>query len=168
MGKSTLRFGLLIFCAFTLFSCTKDPINEELTSVDNVVKKAAIYSYTNIELDIIAEVNAYRESLGLNALQPIGDISLTAEDHSEYMATQGQVSHDNFGQRYSDLVNAIGAKAVSENVAYGYHSAEAVVKAWINSEAHKKNIIDNHTHMGISVIADDEGKNYFTHIFVKK
>jgi len=78
------------------------------------------------------------------------------------------VNHDNFNVRYSNLVNGVGAKSVAENVAYGYDSADAVVKAWIASEGHKENIEGNFTHFGIAVDQDKNGKNYFTNIFMRR
>lgn len=62
----------------------------------------------------------------------------------------------------------LGVRSVSENVAYGYRSADAVVKAWLKSKGHKENIEADNTHFGISVRQDADGRNYFTNIFVKK
>ena len=90
------------------------------------------------------------------------------ESHNYYMLEVGKVSHDNFGARYENLVEAVGAKSVSENVGFGYRTAEAVVNAWLNSDGHKKNIEGNHSHFGVSVVDDAEGRNYFTNIFIRK
>ena len=43
------------------------------------------------------------------------------------------VSHDNFFQRKQSLQTNASANIVSENVAYGFNSAESVVNAWLNS-----------------------------------
>lgn len=168
MRKSTTRFILLVFSVLTLISCTKDSVNEEITSIDNIAKTSVNYTYTEIEKDILFAINDYRKEQDLKELSPLGEISLEAEDHNYYMVETGKVSHDNFGERYTTLVNSIAARAVSENVAYGYHTADAVVKAWIKSDGHRENIESNFTHFGVSVVEDKDGKNYFTNIFVRR
>ncbi|MDT0644387.1 CAP domain-containing protein [Zunongwangia sp. F363] len=159
---------VLFFITTTLASCSKENINEEVKVYDQVAETKASYSYTEVELQILDDINEYRAELGLSQLQPIAEASIQAEDHTDYMIAKGEVSHDNFSNRYSELVVETGAKEVSENVAYGYRTADAVVKAWIKSEAHQKNIVGNYTNFGISVKEDSEGKYYFTNIFLAK
>lgn len=166
MRRSTTRILMLAICVLSFASCAKENLDEEITAYNNVAK--VDYSYSDMELQILDQVNAYRKTQDLPALKPLAQISLEAEDHTSYMVETGQVNHDNFGKRYTDLVNSIGAKAVSENVAFGYRSAEAVVQAWIKSEGHRENMEGNSTHFGISVKQDKDGRNYFTNIFVRK
>ncbi|HEY9183816.1 MAG TPA: CAP domain-containing protein [Salegentibacter sp.] len=168
MRKSTSRFILLVFSALVLVSCAKESVDEEINSVDHIAKTSVNYIYTDIEKDILSGINEYRKEQDLKELSPLGEISLEAEDHNYYMVETGKVSHDNFGERYTALVNSIAAKAVSENVAYGYHTADAVVRAWIKSDGHRENIESNFTHFGVSVVEDEEGRNYFTNIFVRR
>ena len=50
------------------------------------------------------------------------------------MVDNNEVSHANFYKRSDYLKANAGATKVSENVAYGYSSAESVVNAWLKSE----------------------------------
>ena len=84
------------------------------------------------------------------------------------MIEQNQVSHDNFYERKTFLTANTGAKAVSENVAYGFTSAQSVVNAWLNSEGHKQNIEGNFSDFDISAEKNADGKWYYTNIFIKK
>ena len=85
------------------------------------------------------------------------------------MISTGTVSHDNFESRAQALITNANAKKVSENVAYGYGTAQGVVNAWLNSPDHKKAIDDpKNTHFGISTECNSEGRNYFTQIFIQK
>lgn len=168
MRKSTIRIVMLALISMSLFSCAKDSIEEEVTPYDQVALKSASYVYSDLEQEILDEVNTYRTEKGLSELQPVAEISVEAESHSNYMKEQGEISHDNFGARYTDLVNSIGAKAVGENVAYGYRTAGSVVNAWLNSDGHRQNIEGNYTHFGVAVVTDANGKNYYTNIFVRK
>ncbi len=168
MKKFTLTGFMLILCTLFLTSCSKDNIDDQINSYDQVATKKVTYDYSQIEVEILEDLNLYRRANGLNELKPLTDLSVEAEIHDEYMIETGTVNHDNFAQRASYLMNELGAKSVSENVAYGYRTADAVVKAWLKSKAHKQNIEGDHTHFGISVRQDAEGKNYYTNIFIKK
>lgn len=132
-----------------------------------MVSVVAPVNYSAIEIDIMDLVNEYRVSKGLNELDFKDEVSWQAEDHNFYMIRKEEVSHDGFAMRYSALAESVGAKAVSENVAFGYNSAEAVVEAWIASDGHRKNMEGDLTHFGISVKEDANGKKYFTNIFVR-
>jgi uncharacterized protein YkwD len=125
--------------------------------------------HSDLELDILQLVNNYRSSIGKKELSRLDVISSVASTHTKYMAEIKEVNHDNFPERHLKLVQNANAKSVGENVAFGYSSADAVVKAWINSSEHK-NILDSDdfTHFGISTKSDDEGRLYFTQIFIKK
>ncbi|AVR46128.1 CAP domain-containing protein [Christiangramia fulva] len=168
MRKITLTGFMLMMCTILLTSCSKESLQDEVTPYDQVATRKINYDYSEIEVDILEQINVYRKAKGLNELQSINDISIEAEMHDEYMIDQGTPSHDNFAQRASYLMNELGAKTVSENVAYGYRTADAVVNAWLKSAEHRHNIEGNLTHFGISVRQDAEGKNYFTNIFIKK
>ncbi|SDS30612.1 CAP domain-containing protein [Christiangramia echinicola] len=168
MKKITLTGITFIFCAVFLTSCSKDNIEDELTSYDQVVTEKAEYSYNTIEVEILEEINIYRKALGLSELKAMAELSVESEDHNEYMIEEGLVSHDNFSLRASKLMNKVGARAVAENVGFGYRTSEAVVNAWLKSKGHRENVEGEYSHIGISVRQDENGKNYFTNIFIKK
>lgn len=122
-----------------------------------------------MEYQILSLVNEHRSSLGLESLKTLNLVSNEAIGHTDYMIDLGQVSHDNFDSRYQKLVKSVSATKMAENVAYGFGSAEAVVNAWIKSDGHRRNIeSDQFTDFGISTKQDENGRNYFTHIFVKR
>jgi uncharacterized protein YkwD len=78
------------------------------------------------------------------------------------------VSHDNFFQRKQTLQHSASANNVSENVAFGFTSAESVVNAWLNSESHRATIEGDYTDFDISAEQNNEGDWYFTNIFIKR
>ncbi|WP_261376468.1 CAP domain-containing protein [Gillisia sp. Hel_I_86] len=149
-------------------SCSKDStISENEVQLQSVELINSI-AYSAIESDILKAINKYRESKSLNTLVGADEVTFQADDHTAYMTDNEVVNHDNFNVRYSNLVTGVGAKAVAENVAVGYGSADAVVNAWIASESHRVNIEGDYTHFGISVGKDKNGKNYFTNIFMRR
>lgn len=163
-----LTYGLwfLAFSAFTLTSCSKDSLEELETA--NLTTKVAPVSYTNMELEVLESINAYRDRNGFSILKVLDEGSRQAQVHNGHMIEKDEVCHHNFADRYTALVSTEQAKAVSENVAFGYSSAEAVVKAWIKSDSHRKNMEGDHTHFGISVKEGKDGRLYYTNIFMKK
>lgn len=157
----------MMLCAilFSLVGCSTDePIETTPESSINVNTK----TYSNLERSVMDLVNNHRVSLGLTRLSPLDIISTEAKNHNDHMIAYDEVCHDFFFNRQNALINNVNATSVGENVAYGYSSAQAVLNAWLNSDAHKQNMEGDYSHFGISVLTDDEGKNYFTNIFILK
>lgn len=166
MKNLTYFVWLMAIPALFLTSCSKDSV-EEMDSADLKAKVTPV-EYSSFELDVLDLVNAYRVQQGLTELAFLDQSSTLAASHNDHMITNDEVCHDDFASRYQTLVNEVSAKAVSENVAYGYNSPEAVVNAWIKSDGHRENMVGDHTHFGISIKAGSNGKYYFTNIFVRK
>ncbi len=166
MKTITQKILILTLFSFVLFSCATDD-SDEIFKNNEIVDIEL--SYSEIESEIMSSINDYRSSKGLSTLNVLNIISQKAGTHSVYMVQVGEVNHDNFEERYQYLIANAGAKNVSENVAYGYSSAQSVVNAWLNSPSHKAIIEDpSFTDFGVSTKKDSEGKNYFTNIFIKK
>jgi len=151
-----------------MFSCSKadDTIYFDETAEVNTVETT---SYTALESEILVLVNTHRVSIGLKELNSLPAVSNIAKGHTNYMIESGKISHDNFDQRAKTLMDKEHAISVGENVAYGYSTAESVLKGWLNSDTHRA-VIENpdFTHFGISTITNSEGRNFFTQLFIKK
>ncbi|SNR61785.1 Cysteine-rich secretory protein family protein [Lutibacter agarilyticus] len=168
MKSLTPKLIAVLILSIALFSCSNDEdgIYFDETSEITIVEKI---QYSTIELEILDLVNAHRQSIDLQTLKTLDIVSGVAEGHTNYMIETGQISHDNFPKRSEVLIKNAKAKAVGENVAYGYGSAEAVVNGWLNSEGHREVIESTkYTHFGISTECNSEGRNYFTHMFINK
>lgn len=163
MKKIMITFFALTISLPLLTSCSSD---SESVSGSNETEKN--YSHSAAELELLDEVNAYRVSVGLNALQIIEHISYKSNEHNEYMIAIHDVNHDGFEERKANLQEVLGAARVGENVAYAYSSAQSTVAAWVNSPSHKANLEGNYTHFGASIKMDADGKKYYTNMFIKK
>ena len=53
-------------------------------------------------------------------------------------------------------------------MAYGFSYAPALVAAWLNSEGHKAVIEGDYTNFDLSAEQDDNGRWYYTNIFIKR
>ena len=164
--KLLTKLPTLVLLAMLTFSCSTDSIDD---NIENLVAKDLIVPQPKtIEIEILELINNHRLSMGLNPLHNMDIIKSVAYDHTDYMIEHNQVSHDYFFERKNYLMQNSGAKAVTENVAYGYTSAESVVNAWLKSEGHKENIEGNFTDFDISAEKNVDGKWYYTNIFIKK
>jgi uncharacterized protein YkwD len=156
---------LALFTVFVLTSCTTDIIDDNIATLE--LKSTSIKTKT-IEIEILELINNHRLSLGLNPLDDMTIVKSVAYTHTDYMVYNDEVSHANFYARSNYLKQNVGAERVSENVAYGYSSADSVVRAWLKSDGHKANIEGDFTNFDVSAEVNDEGKWYYTNIFIKK
>ena len=151
---------VLGFTSCSTENAVEDTINEtELLTVPQAKQ---------IEIEIMELINNHRINKGLNPLEDHNTVKAVAFTHTDYMIEVANVSHDNFFQRKQSLQANANANIVSENVAYGFSSAEAVVNAWINSPSHRDNIEGDYTDFDVSAEQNNEGNWYFTNIFIKR
>lgn len=166
--KTLAPLAIIVLLTSTLFSCSPEDDGIFFNETSEVINVAAV-SYSTMETEILNLVNDHRNSIGLSTLNTLTIISGVADGHTEYMIEVGAVSHDNFSKRSQTLMSQADAITVGENVAYGFSSAQGVVSGWLNSSSHRKVIENpNYTHFGISTQVNNENRNYFTHIFIKK
>jgi uncharacterized protein YkwD len=166
MKTNLLRTVLFVAMICTLNSCSADA--SEDTTVEAKSQVVVNYEYNSIELETMSMINAYRVSVGLNELKQINHISHKSEEHDNYMIANNVVNHNDFVARSENIIKLLGAKTVSENIAYNFNTPESVVKAWLNSPTHKENIVGNFTHFGIAIKENPvNGKKYYTNIFAK-
>ncbi len=165
MKVSKLLPFMAIVALLGFTSCSTDSDAED--TIDAIELLAAPQA-KQIEIEIMELINVHRINVGLTPLQDHDTVKAVAYTHTDYMIEVDNVSHDNFFLRKQSLQANADANIVSENVAYGFSSAESVVNAWINSPSHKDNIEGDYTDFDVSAEQNDEGKWYFTNIFIKR
>ena len=165
MRVSTIA-PILAFIAFLSFSSCS---TEDLSDTESSALRLDIVPETKIiEIEVLELINAHRIGLGLNSLDNNSTIKAVAFTHTDYMVEVDNVSHDNFYKRRISLEDREDARIVSENVAYGYTSAESLVNAWLNSPGHRSTIEGDFTHFDISAEQNTDGDWYYTNIFIKR
>lgn len=166
MKTKLLRTLLLITVICTMNSCSSEDSDTKATEAST--QKVVSYSYNSIELETMNVINKHRVSVGLNPLEKINHMSFKSEEHVNYMIANNVVNHNDFVARSENIIKTLGAKTVSENIAYNYNTPEAVLNAWLASPSHKANIEGNHTHFGIAIKENPvNGRKYYTNIFAK-
>ncbi len=126
-------------------------------------------SDTAIQNAILVHINEYRKQHGLSPLTMDNRIVKEAKNHSIDMAHHTMpFGHKYFKSRIDRLHDQIkNSGAGAENVAYNYKDAQDVVKNWVRSPGHRRNIEGNYNLTGIGIARDSKGKIYFTQIFLK-
>lgn len=92
-----------------------------------------------------------------------------AHEKSRDMSANGYFSHisPTYGSPF-DMMKKYGItyRYAGENIAMGQRTPEEVVKAWMNSEGHRKNILSpNYNYIGVGYVAQG---NYWTQEFIGK
>lgn len=119
------------------------------------------------EKQIFDITNIIRQRFGLNTLewdQPTSDV---AYNHSKDMFEEKYFSHES--PKFGDLEDRLKSAQVfyqlaGENIAADYLDAPAAVEGWLNSEGHRKALLEaNFTHLGVGVY-----QKYYTQNFIEK
>ncbi|MGA5267277.1 CAP domain-containing protein [Streptomyces lydicamycinicus] len=94
---------------------------------------------------VVELVNSERRKAGCSPLTVNAKLTKAAQDHSKDMADHQNMSHTGSdGSSPEDRITRAGYNwsSYGENVAYGYSSPESVMKGWMSSPGHKRNILD--------------------------
>lgn len=143
-----------------ILSCTK--------TSESILPQLYSYQFSENEIELFDVINVYRNSIGLNTLEPNQHISYVCYEHNTYMIENNVINHDNFQQRANNLIENLGAVNVGENIAYNYSTPNSVLHAWLNSPGHKKNIEGVYTDFGLSITKDENQRNYITLILINR
>lgn len=164
-----VQFPTLVLLVMTIISCSTSDIEEEAFLNEELGPQTEVgHTVSEFENQVLQAINQYRTSIGLNALANSSAAYPFADEHTYYMIQKKKLSHDNFNTRASNIAAACNAKAVAENVARNYRSAQEVVEGWLESNAHKNTIEGDFTHSAVAIGEDENGNPYFTHIFFKR
>ena len=113
--------------------------------------------------------NAERANAGCPALQLNQTLNVAADGHSEDMAARNYFSHnDPEGNGPGVRIDAAGyqGRGWGENIAAGYRSAAAVVEGWMNSDGHRRNILNcNFNELGVGYAEGGSYGVYWTQVF---
>ncbi|MGH3611298.1 MAG: CAP domain-containing protein [Pseudonocardia sp.] len=114
---------------------------------------------------VTAATNAARARTGCPALTIDARLTAAAQAHSADMARNDYFEHTSLdGRTFIDRIRAAGYPSPgAENIAYGHSTAADVVKAWMRSPSHRRNILDCSL-IKIGVGFDRRG-NYWTQNF---
>jgi uncharacterized protein YkwD len=111
--------------------------------------------------------NMIRKEFHLEPLKWDEKTANVAFGHSKEMSDKNYFSHDSPSQ--GDLATRLKAAGIpyqmaGENIAAHYVDGPAAVQGWLNSEGHRKALLEkNYSHLGVGVY-----KTYYTQDFIQK
>lgn len=109
-------------------------------------------------------VNAHRARINCPALQWDAFAAQAAQRHTDDMVRRNYFDHVSpEGQNVGERLRAQGAawRAVAENIAYGQETAAEVVRGWLSSPGHRRNIENcTYTRQGVGY-----ARGRWTHVF---
>lgn len=115
-----------------------------------------------VRAGVLAAVNAERRAAGLAPLRTEARLHVVAAGHAEDMARRGFFDHlSPEGATPMDRVRQGGyaPHRVAENLAKGLFDPAEVVRRWMLSPGHRRNILDPAVReVGIAVVAREEGQ----------
>lgn len=124
-------------------------------------------SVLSYEEEVVRLVNAIRRENGLGELTLNWELSRVARYKSQDMVDKRYFSHTSptYGSPFQMMKSfGLSYRYAGENIAYGYPTPQAVVNGWMNSEGHRKNILNpNFTQIGVGYVSQG---NYWTQMFI--
>ncbi|MGW7536619.1 CAP domain-containing protein [Amycolatopsis sp. NPDC054798] len=93
---------------------------------------------------VIELVNSERDKAGCDPVTEEPHLDKAAQGHSDDMSSRDYFSHDTpEGENFADRITDAGyPKPGAENIAKGATSADQVMRMWMNSSGHRKNILN--------------------------
>ncbi|WP_117160688.1 SafA/ExsA family spore coat assembly protein [Paraliobacillus sp. X-1268] len=142
--------------------------NPDLIYPNQKITIPTIDAIKHTEHLVIQLTNQERAKNGLSALRPDWELSRVARYKSVDMLDKNYFSHTSptYGSPFSMMENfGVSYQRAAENIARGQRTPQEVVKAWMNSPGHRKNILGDFTHIGVGYVEDG---NYWTQMFITK
>ncbi|WP_047381819.1 MULTISPECIES: CAP domain-containing protein [unclassified Cetobacterium] len=128
----------------------------------------SLFGFDNDHEAILALVNIERENRGIEPLKLNPTLNTLAKIKSDDMYHNQYFSHNSpiYGSPF-DLMKKynVNYMTAGENIAKGQNTPEFVMKSWMESAGHRKNILNpKFKEMGVS--RDEFGNNIWTQMFI--
>ncbi len=149
-----------------------DHMLNETEASEHIVESAEINGESYTDLDILRAVNRERAKFNIAPLVLSLDLERSARQKVTDMVTHTYFAHEREGVLFEDFIKEENYDYViiGENLARGeFKSTERLVRAWLSSPTHRKNILDaRYKETGIAILAgtyDDQSVYYIAEHF---
>lgn len=151
-GELLLRRALTLACALVAIVVASTGIAAAAIPIEWSIQSASAQS------DLIALINGYRASNGVQPVSPNGPLTAAASWMAGDMAATGSIGHiSSDGRSPRERMSAFGYPATSmftgEDLGAGYGTASAVFSGWQASAAHNAVLLNpNYNAIGVGVV----------------
>jgi len=120
---------------------------------------------SSVRAALIENINAQRAGKGMPALAPSAQLSEAAQKHACDNAGRNKMSHTGSdGSKFGTRIKRAGYRfgKANENVGYGFRDPGAMVKGWMGSDGHRRNILARGTRdIGVGMAVGSDGNRYW-------
>lgn len=127
----------------------------------------AAYDAGSAQGQVLNLVNQNRAAAGLHCLRLDADLCAAAQIRAQEIMTSFSHTRPD-GRKFSTVLtdNGIRFTAAGENIAWGQTSPTQVMNAWMNSDGHRANIMNQtYTKLGVGHLTDANGRQYWVQLF---
>jgi uncharacterized protein YkwD len=127
-------------------------------------KRSAALAEKVLVQKVVDGHNKERAKEGLPPLTLEDKLTEAAKAHAQDMAEQEVMTHDGSdGSHPAERVTRAGYRyrSTGENVAKGYRTVPEVMKAWMESPPHKKNILGDYSEIGVALVYGKDERAYW-------
>ncbi|EAQ26057.1 CAP domain-containing protein [Roseovarius sp. 217] len=138
---------LVLFAVMPTMACTVPP------------------NYIELARQLMLQINQERARFHLPDFRMSSQLTEVAQAHACDNASHNRLSHiatggSSLGARV--ITKGYDFRFITENVALGYSTHEQVLKAWLQSSSHRKNILDGRTNeLGVAVALGRDGRMHW-------
>ncbi len=129
-----------------------------MVAVACTVPATAAYAATTADGTdtVVALVNQERAEAGCSPVTADSRVTAAAQKHAQDQADRETMSHvGSDGSNAGERITRAGYtwRKYGENVAWGFTSPERVMQVWMDSDAHRKNILNcAFKHIGVGMV----------------
>lgn len=141
--------------------------NEDKNESNVIVSSNQTQEEAAFAAEVVRLVNEERAAYGLSALKQNSTIQSAAQVRSYEQVKSFSHTRPDGRSCFTALEEAgVSYRGAGENIAYGQKTPSEVVKAWMNSEGHRANILSkNFTDIGVGCYISQSGTIYWTQLF---
>ncbi len=156
----------LIFCI-----CISMPVAMAAGETETKETSAAVLTeeekVAEFKTEVIRLVNIEREKAGVDPLEEMDMLNAMADLRAEESAASFKHTRPDGTRCFTVFAeNEMKYRAAGENLAYGFSTPARVVRAWMNSESHCRNILDpDFEFIGIGYYINENGRIYCSQLF---
>lgn len=131
-----------------------------------------IYPYipaklATLESHVLELINKYRLENGITKMLKADSFATELSKlRCHEMISENELSHLQWVDEADALIQ-LGSDIVGENIGYGYNSPDSVFNAWVKSEGHRKNMLnDKWDYIGIGIVKSSSNRYWYCTLFI--
>ena len=172
-GESLWKIAVLYEVGISeLIEANQQIPNMDLIYPDQKINIPSFAAQKGVESEVLRLTNIKRKAAGLKPLQMNWELQRVARIKAEDLRDKNYFSHQSptYGSPF-DMMKQFGIRyqEAGENIAARQPSPQQVIVEWMNSEGHRRNILNpNYTHLGFGYARGGQQQFVWVQMFIHK